>query len=69
MDINPVQNPYIREGVIQPPASAGYVDRTAKNPGMILGDGPVVAAFRAAGWSWGGDWTELLDYQHFYKKS
>ena len=25
----------------------------------------VVAAFRAIGWGWGGDWTGTKDYMHF----
>jgi hypothetical protein len=32
---------------------------------MITGDGPVVAAFRAAGWTWGGDWSSPTDLMHF----
>ena len=25
----------------------------------------VVAAFRAIGWGWGGDWAATKDYMHF----
>jgi D-alanyl-D-alanine carboxypeptidase-like protein len=25
----------------------------------------VVRAFASIGWSWGGHWTSLRDYQHF----
>lgn len=64
IDINPVQNPYVRDGTVLPPAGREYLDREDVRPGMIVG-GPVVDAFAAIGWEWGGDWTTLVDYQHF----
>ncbi len=68
IDINPVQNPYVFEGNILPPAGVPYADpenRLASVPGMIVADGPVVAAFQKAGWHWGGAWTTKKDYHHF----
>ena len=65
IDINPVQNPYVRGTVIQPPAGAAYVDRSLNLPGMIHAGDSVFAAFEAIGWSWGGDWISSKDYQHF----
>lgn len=65
IDLNPVENPYVLEGAVLPPNGAPYVDRAQDAPGMIHPDGPVVAAFRAIGWKWGGDWTTRKDYQHF----
>lgn len=65
IDINPVQNPYVRDGTVLPPAGAAYVDRRDVRQGMIVDPGPVVDAFAAIGWEWGGDWTSLKDYQHF----
>lgn len=66
VDINPVQNPYVpRSGPVAPPAGAGYLDRSDPRPGMILAGDPVVRAFAAAGWEWGGSWTGARDYQHF----
>ncbi len=65
IDINPVQNPYVRGTVIQPPAGAAYVDRSLDLPGMIHAGDRVFAAFEAIGWSWGGDWISSKDYQHF----
>lgn len=65
VDVNPLQNPYVRGGTVSPPAGAAYAwDRSAR-PGVITAGGPVVAAFAAEGLSWGGDWTSSKDYQHF----
>jgi len=65
IDVNPVQNPYVRGETILPPAGSEYVDRSLRRPGMILDPGPVVRAFRGIGWGWGGDWDSFKDYQHF----
>jgi len=65
IDVNPVQNPMIIDERIYPDAGAGYLDRDHHRPGMIVRPGPVVAAFSAAGWGWGGDWTRIKDYHHF----
>ncbi len=71
IDINPFHNPYQRNDVVIPSLASSYLDRTAPLPGMIvpgdrLGD-EVIAAFATIGWSWGGDWSSLKDYQHFAK--
>lgn len=66
VDINPVQNPYISSGgTISPPAGAEYADRSRREPGMIHPADEVVRAFAAIGWSWGGSWIHIKDYQHF----
>jgi D-alanyl-D-alanine carboxypeptidase len=66
IDVNPVQNPYVRGDVVLPEAGRAYLDRTVAVPGLIAdGDVVVVAAFAAEGWSWGGTWSTLRDYQHF----
>ncbi len=64
IDVNPVENPYILDGDILPPAGAAFADRSNARPGMAVRRGEVVAAFAAAGWSWGGIWANP-DYQHF----
>jgi hypothetical protein len=64
IDINPVQNPYVRGGRVDPPAGGSYLDRRAVRPGMLVAGGPVVGAFRFVGWGWGGDWSSGKDYQH-----
>ena len=63
IDINPVQNPYIRRGVVSPPAGVNFTDRAAAQ-GLITADSPVVDAFARIGWRWGGKWSSP-DYQHF----
>ena len=65
LDINPRENPYVRGSTVLPPAGRAYVDRDQAGPGMIVEGGPVVAAFDRRGWSWGGRFRELKDYQHF----
>lgn len=67
VDINPVQNPWVRRTEILPPAGADYVDRDSRRPGVITRPGPVTDAFDAIGWSWGGDWPDVKDYHHFQK--
>jgi hypothetical protein len=63
IDINPVQNPYINGRTILPPGSI-YNARIA---GTLTGDNAIVRALLARGWSWGGNWTALKDYQHLEK--
>jgi poly-gamma-glutamate synthesis protein (capsule biosynthesis protein) len=65
IDINPVQNPWVRKGVVLPPAGEGFLDRSADTPGMIVRPGPVTDAFDARGWTWGGDWEDTKDFHHF----
>ncbi|HEX3394617.1 MAG TPA: M15 family metallopeptidase [Acidimicrobiales bacterium] len=64
VDVNPVENPYIEGGDVLPPAGAPYVNRSQSRPGMAVSGGPLISAFAAAGWSWGGRWSSP-DYQHF----
>ncbi len=64
IDINPVQNPYVRGDRVEPEAGADYLDRSDVRPGMLV-PGPAVDAFKGMGWGWGGDWSSLKDYQHF----
>lgn len=64
IDINPVQNPYIlRNGTVLPPGAV--TDRATAVPGLIGPESVVVEAFREIGWGWGGNWSGVLDYQHF----
>jgi hypothetical protein len=67
VDINPVQNPWVRGERVLPAAGADYVQRDGTRPGVIVRPGVVVDAFAAIGWSWGGDWPETHDYHHFQK--
>ncbi len=66
IDVNPIENPYVSaSGYVSPPAGAPYANRSRRVPGLIHRGGPVVAAFAAAGWEWGGNWPWPRDYQHF----
>lgn len=66
IDINPIQNPYVTgSGAVLPPMGADHIARDPRTPGLITADGPVVAAFEAIGWVWGGTWVSGKDYQHF----
>lgn len=63
VDLNTVQNPYIKGKLILPP-DAKY-DPNA--PGTFTKDDPIVKTFLQLGWNWGGTWTSRIDYQHFEK--
>lgn len=63
LDINPWQNPYIKGDYIAP-KGARYDPRV---PGTLTKDSLPVQLFKARGFTWGGDWVECKDYQHFEK--
>lgn len=65
LDLNPLWNPYVRGERVLPPEGRPFVDRDPQRQGTIVADGPVVAAFAAIGWRWGGAWRSAKDYQHF----
>lgn len=64
IDVNPVENPYLVDGSVLPPAGAPYADRDGDRPGLAVPDGVLVRAFAAVGWQWGGRFRSP-DYQHF----
>ena len=63
IDINPLQNPYFKGEIVLPPGAVYDI----RKPGTLSVDCPVVKAFLRLGWSWGGNWKSLKDYQHFEK--
>ena len=65
IDLNPFDNPYQKGDVVLPELASSYLDRSWKRPGMILPGSLVVREFARIGWSWGGSWSSLKDYQHF----
>ena len=65
VDVNTFQNPYWNDGLVIPERASAYLARDRVRPGMVTADGPVVSAFAAIGWEWGGAWSTLKDYQHF----
>ncbi|GAA5124864.1 hypothetical protein GCM10023339_47080 [Alloalcanivorax gelatiniphagus] len=69
IDVNPVQNPYVRPGSIDPPAGRRFagIDRGRSAPGglgVIRQDDLLVREFARIGWEWGGSWVSSKDYQH-----
>jgi D-alanyl-D-alanine carboxypeptidase len=65
IDVNPVENPYLAGGRVQPPAARAFLNRARVRRGMAVEGNALVRAFDAVGWGWGGRWTSSLDYQHF----
>ncbi len=66
IDINPLQNPYVRnDGTVLRAVALPYTDRTRHRKGMIRPGSIVVRSFARIGWEWGGDWRTLKDYMHF----
>jgi hypothetical protein len=62
IDVNTVENPYVRGSTVSPPAGRAYLDRSKYRKGMAVRGGVLVRAFAAAGWKWGASFG---DYQHF----
>jgi hypothetical protein len=65
IDINPLINPSVSGGVVDPPSGAPHVDRSVPESGKIAPGSFVVGVFASRGWGWGGNWTAEKDYQHF----
>lgn len=65
IDVDPFQNPYVKGRLVLPELASWYLDRGRHTPGIITASGPVVRAFHAVGWGWGGSWHNLKDYEHF----
>lgn len=65
IDLNPFQNPYRHGDLVLPELASAYLDRDRIRPGMVGDGGPAVTAFEAAGWTWGGRWSDPRDLMHF----
>lgn len=63
VDINPLLNPQIIDDFIQPKGASYDISKQ----GTIAADSFVVKIFKEHGWTWGGDWKDRVDYQHFNK--
>lgn len=72
IDINPYENPYItyRDGVevFYHENAQNYANRSLKLPHMIHHEDLCYQLFTEYGFTWGGDWKNSKDYQHFEKK-
>lgn len=72
IDINPLYNPYVRQGFgdrdVLPVNGVAYADRESEFAHKIVKGDVCYQAFINRGWKWGGDWDSPKDYQHFYKE-
>lgn len=72
IDINPQQNPYVyyQDGAWtwDHENAAPYIDRDSGELHMIAAGDVCCSAFAKYGFSWGGEWGNPLDYQHFEKE-
>ncbi len=72
IDINPLYNPCVRRGqdgstIIQPATARRWANRKTKSPYKITEGDLCHRLFLAHGFTWGGSWRSLKDYQHFEK--
>ena len=67
VDINPFENPYVRPSRVRPTGASAYADRAKDFPHKIDKNDLCYRLFRAHGFSWGGTWRSVKDYQHFEK--
>lgn len=71
IDINPKFNPYVKEKdgelTIRPANAADYADRTQEFEYKIDENDLCYQLFTAHGFTWGGSWNSVKDYQHFEK--
>ena len=67
IDVNPLYNPYIVGAYISPINSTNFTDRNITRKGIIKKGDDLYNAFIKRGWTWGGDWKNKKDYQHFEK--
>lgn len=65
IDINPLYNPYVSGGYVQPATGTAYVDRSGDFPYKIDREDLCYQLFTDHGFTWGGDWSSPKDYQHF----
>ena len=71
IDINPFYNPYITypdgKERISPEGSEIYADRSLDDQRLIKKNDFCYNLFIEHGFTWGGEWKSLKDYQHFQK--
>ncbi len=68
VDVNPLQNPFVRGERVRPATAKDYVDRTKNFEHKIDKDDYCKKTFSSYGFRWGGDWRNSKDYQHFEKR-
>lgn len=69
IDINTLYNPYYRysDGEVLPVTGAPYLDRSQSFPYKIEVGDLCYRLFTERGYTWGGHWNSVKDYQHFEK--
>lgn len=70
IDINPLYNPYVRGSVVSPPSGSRYAHKRSSRkdiPMKIDRSDLCYKLFTKHGFTWGGAWRSLQDYQHFEK--
>lgn len=75
LDINPFYNPYVvyskdgsGEPYVSPKGSEAYADRGKDFPYKIDENDLCYKLFIEHGFTWGGNWNSVKDYQHFEKR-
>lgn len=72
IDINPLYNPCVKTGkdgrrIVQPATAGKYTNRKKTFPYKIDRNDLCYRLFIQHGFTWGGNWRSLKDYQHFEK--
>ncbi len=71
IDINPKYNPYVKEKngevLVSPSNGFLYADRSQEFSYKIAEGDLCLQLFREHGFTWGGSWNSVKDYQHFEK--
>ena len=68
VDINPLENPYVKGSFVQPSTATIFVDRNKDFPHKIDETDFCKEVFESYGFQWGGHWLSIKDYQHFEKR-
>jgi len=68
VDVNPLQNPYVKGEMVEPEIAREYADRTVDFAHKITTEDLCYKLFLSRGFQWGGSWNSVKDYQHFEKK-
>ncbi len=74
IDINPLINPYVKGKAVLPAGGNVYAQRSAEKctgkyaSFMIQRGDFIYKLFMEHGFTWGGDWRSVKDYQHFEKE-
>lgn len=72
IDVNPLYNPYVSYNSdgslhVSPAVGEFYADRSASFPYKIDENDLCYKLFTQHGFTWGGNWNSIKDYQHFQK--